>query len=101
MSYRKGNNSHIGPVVPKILLCRKTRKGLNGPINDFCLLCLRSKKPSYFGRKYLKLNEPQILIEQEVTRAIKHAEIYITVSMRRMRLLADHLNKIQELQVIR
>jgi hypothetical protein len=97
--YRKGNNSRIGPVVPKILLCRKTRKGLSGPINDFCLLCLRSKKPCYW--QYLKLNGPQILIQQEVTRAIKHAEIYITVSMRRRRLFADHLNKIPELQVVR
>jgi hypothetical protein len=91
--YRKANNSRIGPVVPKILLCRKTRKGLSGPINDICLICLRSKKPFYW--QYLKLNGPQILIQQEVTRTIKHAEIYTTVSMRRMRLFADHLNKIQ------
>lgn len=41
--YRKGNNSRIGPVIPKILLCRKTRKGLSGTINDFCLLRSRSK----------------------------------------------------------
>jgi hypothetical protein len=41
--YRKGNNSRFGPVIPKILLCRKTRKALSGPFNYFCVLCLRSK----------------------------------------------------------
>jgi hypothetical protein len=41
--YREANNSRTGRVVPKILFCRKTRKGFVRPINDFCLSCLRSK----------------------------------------------------------